>query len=50
MPIYVAEDSADVWANPKAFLLDENNIPKKVAGCPPDDFFRNRSIMGKSYI
>ena len=46
MPIYVAEDSADVWANPKAFLLDENNIPKKVAGCPPDAFSETGQLWG----
>ena len=46
MPIYVAEDSADVWANPKAFLLDENNIPIKVAGCPPDAFSETGQLWG----
>ena len=46
MPIYVAEDSADVWANPKSFLLDENNIPKKVAGCPPDAFSETGQLWG----
>ena len=46
MPIYAAEDSADVWANPKAFLLDENNIPKKVAGCPPDAFSETGQLWG----
>ncbi|MCI0476384.1 MAG: 4-alpha-glucanotransferase, partial [Anaerolineales bacterium] len=35
-PIYVALDSADVWANPDQFLLDQNSQPIAVAGVPPD--------------
>ena len=46
MPIYVAEDSADVWSNPQAFLLDENQIPIKVAGCPPDAFSKTGQLWG----
>ena len=38
MPMYVSMDSADVWGEPEAFLLDENLMPKKVAGVPPDYF------------
>ena len=38
IPIYVAFDSADTWANPELFQLDEENIPIAVAGCPPDAF------------
>ena len=38
VPIYVAHDSADVWSNPKNFLLDEDNMPSAVAGVPPDYF------------
>ncbi|MCI7791516.1 MAG: 4-alpha-glucanotransferase [Lachnospiraceae bacterium] len=38
IPIYVAFDSADTWANPELFQLDEENIPTGVAGCPPDAF------------
>lgn len=38
IPIYVAADSADVWANPKQFLLDKDCNPIEVAGCPPDAF------------
>ena len=34
IPIYVAMDSADTWANPELFQLDENNVPLAVAGCP----------------
>jgi 4-alpha-glucanotransferase len=38
LPIYVAHDSADVWANPDQFLLDEEGNPTVVAGVPPDYF------------
>ena len=38
IPIYVALDSADVWVHPEQFLLDENQEPTVVAGCPPDAF------------
>ena len=46
VPIYVALDSADVWANPECFQLDEENIPKKVAGVPPDYFSENGQLWG----
>ncbi len=38
MPIFVAHDSADVWAHPERFLLDERGMPTFVAGVPPDYF------------
>ena len=38
IPIYVAMDSADTWANPELFQLDKENVPLAVAGCPPDGF------------
>lgn len=38
VPIYVAFDSADAWAQPELFQFDENNLPVGVAGCPPDAF------------
>ena len=38
MPIFVAHDSADVWANPELFHLDSNGYPTVVAGVPPDYF------------
>lgn len=46
IPIYVAYDSADVWANPKLFLLNENLEPKAVAGCPPDIFSPTGQLWG----
>ncbi|HJZ57418.1 MAG TPA: 4-alpha-glucanotransferase [Gemmataceae bacterium] len=38
LPIYVARDSADVWADPDQFLLDTDRNPTVVAGVPPDYF------------
>ena len=38
MPIFVAHDSADVWAHPEQFLLDEAGNPTVVTGVPPDYF------------
>ena len=39
MPIYVAEDSADTWAEPELFQLDKKDFtPLRVAGVPPDYF------------
>ena len=46
IPIYVAADSADVWANPKNFLLDEDCNPIEVAGCPPDAFTADGQLWG----
>ena len=46
IPIYVAGDSADVWANPRQFLLDENCNPIEVAGCPPDAFSNEGQLWG----
>ncbi len=37
-PIFVAMDSADVWANPGEYLLDADRQPIAVAGVPPDYF------------
>lgn len=38
LPIYVAEDSADVWLHPELFELDEDCKPIRIAGVPPDYF------------
>ncbi len=46
IPIYVAFDSADAWANPKLFQLDEMGMPKAVAGCPPDGFAADGQLWG----
>lgn len=46
IPIYVAEDSVDVWANTNLFMLDENLSPIEVAGCPPDAFSKTGQLWG----
>jgi len=46
LPIYVALDSADVWARPEEFLLDEKLCPKEVAGVPPDGFTADGQLWG----
>lgn len=46
IPFYVAGDSADVWANPHIFKLDENFLPITVAGCPPDAFTETGQLWG----
>ncbi len=45
LPIFVAHDSADVWANPSLYLLDKKNDPVVVAGVPPDYF----SVTGQRW-
>ena len=46
IPIYVAYDSADVWANPNLFQLDSKLRPEAVAGCPPDGFSATGQLWG----
>lgn len=46
IPIYVAADSADTWANPELFQLDEDAVPTRVAGCPPDYFCKTGQLWG----
>lgn len=46
IPIYVAMDSADTWANPQMFQLDADNVPLAVAGCPPDGFSAVGQLWG----
>ena len=46
VPIYVALDSCDVWANKSQFLLDEENKPSCVAGVPPDYFSEDGQLWG----
>lgn len=46
VPIYPALDSADVWAHPELFLLDEEGNPTKVAGVPPDYFSDTGQLWG----
>ncbi|MBO5092705.1 MAG: 4-alpha-glucanotransferase [Clostridia bacterium] len=46
IPIYVALDSADVWANPDEFQLDKDKNPSFVAGVPPDYFSEDGQLWG----
>lgn len=46
LPIFVALDSSDIWANSGIFLLDENRNPLKVSGCPPDFFSEKGQLWG----
>jgi 4-alpha-glucanotransferase len=46
IPIFVAEDSADVWAEPSLFDLDADDRPREVAGVPPDYFSEDGQLWG----
>ncbi|MFT7629663.1 MAG: 4-alpha-glucanotransferase [Mariniblastus sp.] len=46
MPIFVAHESADVWANQSLFLLDESGQPLAMAGVPPDYFSATGQLWG----
>ena len=46
LPIYVAMDSADVWAEPEYFQLGEGNRPTEVSGVPPDYFSADGQLWG----
>lgn len=47
VPIYVALDSVDVWANPQEFQLNKDTMtPIEIAGCPPDGFTADGQLWG----
>ncbi len=46
VPIYVAHDSADVWAHPELFQLDADGRPTAVSGVPPDYFSATGQLWG----
>jgi len=46
IPIYVAHDSADVWAHPDLFHLDAQGRPTVVSGVPPDYFSATGQLWG----
>jgi len=46
IPIFVAYDSADVWAHPELFYLDKKGNPTVVAGVPPDGFSASGQLWG----
>ena len=45
-PIFVAYDSADAWAHPELFFLDERGLPTVIAGVPPDYFSKTGQRWG----
>lgn len=49
MPIFVAYDSADVWAHPERFLLDNDGNPTFVTGVPPDYFSETGQRWGNPH-
>jgi 4-alpha-glucanotransferase len=46
VPMFVAHDSAEVWASPEVFYLDARGRPTVVAGVPPDCFSRTGQLWG----
>lgn len=46
IPIFVSHDSADVWANPELFYLDDRGMPTVMAGVPPDYFSATGQLWG----
>jgi 4-alpha-glucanotransferase len=46
IPIYVAHDSADVWAHPDLYYLDDQGRPTVVSGVPPDYFSATGQLWG----
>ena len=46
IPIFIAYDSADAWAHPDLFFLDEESLPTVVAGVPPDYFSATGQLWG----
>jgi 4-alpha-glucanotransferase len=46
VPIFIAHDSADVWAHPELFYLDVDGHPTVVAGVPPDYFSQTGQRWG----
>ena len=49
LPIFVSHDSADVWANPELFNLDEAGNPRTRAGVPPDYFSSTGQLWGNPH-
>lgn len=49
LPIFVAHDSSDVWANPEQFMLDAKGKPITVAGVPPDAFSTTGQLWGNPH-
>lgn len=46
IPIFVASDSADFWANPELFEIDDSGLPAAQSGVPPDYFSTKGQLWG----
>lgn len=46
IPIYVALDSSDVWADRELFQFGSDGLPSAIAGCPPDGFSATGQLWG----
>lgn len=46
IPIFAAYDSADVWAHPELFQLNDERLPTHVSGVPPDYFTKTGQLWG----
>ena len=46
IPIFVSDDSADVWASPELFYVTEDGFPTVVSGVPPDYFSKTGQLWG----
>ena len=49
LPIFVAHDSADVWAQQELFRLDDNGLPTVLTGVPPDYFSATGQLWGNPH-
>ena len=49
IPIFVAHDSADLWAHPELFYVDGHGNPTVVAGVPPDYFSQTGQLWGNPH-
>lgn len=49
LPMFVAHDASDVWAQPELFALDTQGQPTKVAGVPPDYFSAAGQLWGNPH-
>ena len=50
MPIFIAYDSADLWANKHLFTVDEKGKLLTVAGVPPDYFSKTGQLWGNPLV
>lgn len=46
IPLYVSQDSADVWSHRELFLIDKEGYMSEVAGCPPDAYSKGGQKWG----